>query len=175
MFKLNEQTFTFDKVDNSKFYEELNKNAGESSYFSFEGTWLFCSIANNSISNFKLVKIVDVANDLNELLKYNNKFYSKISKYSDGEIVPFWKTEFGVKMMFWLIQNKKKPQEEILKAKYEDIIEYYKEYVNYLFNHNKEEYIIKPTFKNIEDNKLFFYSKSSWSFIVFENIISFAF
>lgn len=151
LFKLNEETFTFEKVDD-KYYRELDTKTGESSYFSYEGTWLFCSNAKQGITNFKLVKIVKGAYDENGRLVNSGKFFSELVKYNDNEILPLWKSELGVKFMFWMKEHKQKKVEDIYKLNYEDTLEFYKEYVNYLYANQKVNYVIKPSFVGLDDN-----------------------
>ncbi|WP_029513772.1 Mbov_0399 family ICE element protein [Mycoplasmopsis primatum] len=145
LFKLNEETFTFEKVEGDKYFKELETTTSESSYFSNEGTWLFCSNAKNSISNFKLVMI---RGD-----KSNNNYFTELQKYNRGEIVPLWKSDLGDKIRAFILKDGTFKKENIYKLSYEDVLEWYKKYINYLYKNSSFTHYIKPVFKAIENNK----------------------
>lgn len=131
LFKLknNSNYLEFEKFLHSdgttrKEYEELDPKVSDFSYFSESGIWLFASNAENSISNFKIILIEEKTSPQSYFLD-NVKFSSK-------QIQDLWKTRFGIKL-YNFIYKQIKNEEQILNMKYEEVMEYYKQFINEIY------------------------------------------
>ncbi|PWC09122.1 hypothetical protein DIE66_00590 [Mycoplasmopsis arginini] len=142
LFKLNESGY-FTKIDD-KYYKQLITKTGESSYFSSSGIWLFASNTEKSISNYKLVLIKEESDP-------QSYFTDNIS--IPEHIAPLFQTNQG-KKFYHFLTKKGLSAEDIYSLNYEDAMEYYKLYINALYNNAKysNHIVITPKFKKIADN-----------------------
>ncbi|XWT73031.1 hypothetical protein V2P39_00880 [Mycoplasma capricolum subsp. capricolum] len=131
---------------NDTWINILDKNTTESSYFSTEGIWLFTNNTDKSITNFKIVYITKEENP--------NGYFTDYVTESHKTIKPLWQTNQGRRFYNYLTTKSLK-NEKIISLKYEEAMEYYKQYINDLyFKTNWENYVqINPKFKQIEKNK----------------------
>ncbi|MCK8461678.1 hypothetical protein MZO39_01410 [Mycoplasma capricolum subsp. capricolum] len=131
---------------NDTWINILDKNTTESSYFSTEGIWLFTNNANKSITNFKIVYITKEENP--------NGYFTDYVTESHKTIKPLWQTNQGRRFYNYLTTKSLK-NEKIISLKYEEAMEYYKQYINDLyFKTDWENYVqINPKFKQIEKDK----------------------
>ncbi|AIA29472.1 hypothetical protein MCFN_01640 [Mycoplasmopsis californica] len=146
LFKLVQKNniLQFENFDNKPFKEEILQTS-DNSYFSNSGIWLFVSNSHNSISNFKLVLI-------KENTEPSSNFTDNVALTS-GQIVPLWKSKQGAHFRDYLYSQNIKDK-EIDKLNYQQTMEHYKRYVNYLFwRSNSSQYIpITPLPTHIKDN-----------------------
>ncbi|MDQ0567610.1 Mbov_0399 family ICE element protein [Mycoplasma yeatsii] len=145
--KLNEKG-QFIEIDKDKLIVDLDKTAGEDSYYSTAGVWLFTSEVEKSITNFKIVYIVNS----NET-KIPNGYFTDYMTKSINTIKPLWQTKQGKTFYNFLDQQQLK-QEQILSLNYEEAMEYYKQYINYLYYKDLyNTYVqINPKFKPFNEN-----------------------
>nr|WP_307923571.1 hypothetical protein [Mycoplasmopsis bovis] len=129
-----------------KRFLELANETGSDNYFSEEGIWLFTSNAKDSISNYKFVLI--------------NKDSSPYSQFLDNlpnfdSLKPLWETKQGKRFFEYLEATKKLKYEQIKLLNYEDVMEYYKQYINDLWNgfEVNSPIAITPKFKKIPKQK----------------------
>ncbi|WFQ92672.1 Mbov_0399 family ICE element protein [Mycoplasma feriruminatoris] len=140
-----DRTGQFTKIDNT-WINILDNTTTDSSYFSTEGIWLFTSNTDKSLTNFKIVYITKEENP--------NGYFTDYVTESYNTIKPLWQTKQGKKFYSYLTSKELK-QEQILSLKYEEAMEYYKQYINDLyFKTDWENYVqINPKFKEIKKDE----------------------
>ncbi|UWD34758.1 hypothetical protein NX779_03000 [Mycoplasma cottewii] len=140
--KLNEQG-QFIEIEKDKLIEDLDKVTTADSYYSTSGVWLFTSEVEKSITNFKIVYILDSNEE-----KIPNGYFTDYMTKSLNTIKPLWQTQQGKTFRNYLLHQDLK-EDKILNLRYEEAMEYYKQYMNDLWFKNEwETYInIVPKFK----------------------------
>ncbi|AJM71563.1 Mbov_0399 family ICE element protein [Mycoplasma yeatsii] len=140
--KLNEQG-QFIEIEKDKLIENLDKVTTADSYYSTSGVWLFTSEVEKSITNFKIVYIVNSNEE-----KIPNGYFTDYMTKSLNTIKPLWQTKQGKRFRNYLLHQDLK-EDKILNLRYEEALEYYKQYMNDLWFKNEwETYInIVPKFK----------------------------
>ncbi|WP_434341902.1 hypothetical protein V2P24_01085 [Mycoplasma putrefaciens] len=135
-----DKTGQFIAVEEDKFTKEFKNGASENSYYSTEGIWLFASETDKAITNFKIVYITDKENP--------DGYFTDYVTQSANTIKSLWQTKQGREFNNYLLNNKMK-QDEILSLKYEEAMEHYKQYINYLYLKDEwERHLeISPKFK----------------------------
>lgn len=135
--------FNFNKWTNPT---KLENKVSENSYISNEGLYLFYTRSSDgSISNFKLLRI---KNDDNMI----GKTFSEINDISS--IKNLWKTTTGEFFARYLEKKHNIYREQLNLLKYEQIQEYWKQYITYLAKGNSEDVNINPNFDfSTENNK----------------------
>ncbi|UUD34808.1 hypothetical protein NPA07_03225 [Mycoplasmopsis caviae] len=146
MFKLEkdqDNNLYFAKIDN-RYYKELPKQTSEQSYFSEAGIYLFSSNAKNSISNFKLVYVTGTNSE-------KKKYFTNNVITKNNFIAPLSSKPQGRKFINFLIKEKDFNKEELNALKYEDAMEYYKEYIDRLYENAKysDKFLIDAKFKDV--------------------------
>ncbi|MBT1392443.1 hypothetical protein FCM71_02815, partial [Mycoplasma bovis] len=146
LFKLTSRGLYKIPKNAKKRFLELANETGSDNYFSEEGIWLFTSNAKDSISNYKFVLI--------------NKDSSPYSQFLDNlpnfdSLKPLWETKQGKRFFEYLEATKKLKYEQIKLLNYEDVMEYYKQYINDLWNgfEVNSPIAITPKFKKIPKQK----------------------
>lgn len=146
LFKLTSRGLYKYPKNAKKRFLELANETGSDNYFSEEGIWLFTSNAKDSISNYKFVLI--------------NKDSSPYSQFLDNlpnfdSLKPLWETKQGKRFFEYLEATKKLKYEQIKLLNYEDVMEYYKQYINDLWNgfEVNSPIAITPKFKKIPKQK----------------------
>ncbi|KEZ23229.1 Mbov_0399 family ICE element protein [Ureaplasma diversum] len=127
------------------WYDELNPKTSDYSYFSESGIWLFVSHTDKGLSNFKLVLIKEntspqtyFTDHIQSQEKINYRWRGRYTYKLD----PFWETEHGFELKHYI--RKKYKQVDINKLNYEDVLEYYKEFVIYqhkIYAANEDVYL----------------------------------
>ncbi|WP_322961926.1 hypothetical protein RRG51_03865 [Mycoplasmopsis cynos] len=127
--------------DTNKWNAELlDIKTSDYSYFSTPGLYLFTSSANKQISSYKLI-LIDGRNDES----VNNKLFSEIQ----GElnyINYFWDTTQGIFFLKYITTNYGIDESNVKTLTYEEIVEYWKRYINYLSTITEEIIDINPYF-----------------------------
>ncbi|UOE64063.1 hypothetical protein MbovBow_02615 [Mycoplasmopsis bovis] len=146
LFKLTSRGLYKIPKNAQKRFLELANETGSDNYFSEEGIWLFTSNAENSISNYKFVLINKNSSPYSQFLDNLPNFYS---------LKPLWETKQGKRFFEWLEITKGLKFEQIKKLNYEDVMEYYKQYINDLWNgfEVNSPIAITPKFKEIPKQK----------------------
>ncbi|WP_427909733.1 Mbov_0399 family ICE element protein [Mycoplasmopsis bovis] len=146
LFKLTSRGLYKIPKNAKKRFLELANETGSDNYFSEEGIWLFTSNAKDLISNYKFVLI--------------NKDSSPYSQFLDNlpnfdSLKPLWETKQGKRFFEYLEATKKLKYEQIKLLNYEDVMEYYKQYINDLWNgfEVNSPIAITPKFKKIPKQK----------------------
>ena len=140
----NNSAFNFNKWDNPV---KLENKVSENSYISNEGLYLFYTRSSDgSISNFKLLRI---KNDDNII----GKTFSEINDISS--IKNLWKTTTGEFFARYLEKKHNIYREQLNLLKYEQIQEYWRQYITYLAKGNSEDVNINPNFDFSSENNKF--------------------
>ena len=136
MLRLDDNSaFNFNKWTNPT---KLENKVSENSYISNEGLYLFYTRSSDgSISNFKLLRI---KNDDNMI----GKTFSEINDISS--IKNLWKTTTGEFFARYLEKKHNIYREQLNLLKYEQIQEYWRQYITYLAKGNLEDVNINPNF-----------------------------
>lgn len=145
MLRLDDNSaFNFNKWTNPT---KLENKVSENSYISNEGLYLFYTRSSDgSISNFKLLRI---KNDDNMI----GKTFSEINDISS--IKNLWKTTTGEFFARYLEKKHNIYKEQLNLLKYEQIQEYWKQYITYLAKGNLEDVNINPNFDFSSENNKF--------------------
>ncbi|ENY54196.1 Hypothetical protein MALK_0920 [Metamycoplasma alkalescens 14918] len=162
LFKLNEDGYFEKPLYSDDYFLNLTNETSDNSYFSSSGIWLFASNTEKAISNFKLILIKENSNP-------QSLFTDNLPKISN--VKPLFKTKQGLNFYNYLLKNELNPN-QIEKLTYEDAIEYYKTYINVLYENQKfaSEIEIIPKFKQIPEN---LYSTNEFKNKYFEDINAF--
>lgn len=140
----NNSAFNFNKWNNPT---KLENKVSENSYISTEGLYLFYTRSSDgSISNFKLLRI---KNDDNMI----GKTFSEINDISS--IKNLWKTTTGEFFARYLEKKHNIYREQLNLLKYEQIQEYWRQYITYLAKGNSEDVNINPNFDFSSENSKF--------------------
>ncbi|VEU59605.1 Mbov_0399 family ICE element protein [Mesomycoplasma neurolyticum] len=111
----------------------------EKNYFSSSGIWLFSSRTEKGIDSYKIVAIGD-----------NNPKNLFTEQFVNQKISSFWTSLPGIHLFNFLNIEKKMTKEQINTLIYENVINYWKEYVSFNYQNNKALdtiFYIKPLVK----------------------------
>ncbi|MFV8470191.1 Mbov_0399 family ICE element protein [Mycoplasma sp. VS509_3] len=111
---------------NSEFETDINQSS-ENNYFSESGLYLIVQDGQNAISNFKFV-LIDEKTNPQSLFTDNVQ-----NKY----LIPFWNSKVGAEMYNFISDKYKLKDDVIFSLKYEDVMEYYKLFMNAIYNNEK--------------------------------------
>ncbi|MFV8400927.1 Mbov_0399 family ICE element protein [Mycoplasma sp. 2634B] len=111
---------------NSKFETDINQSS-QNNYFSESGLYLIVQNGKNAISNFKFV-LIDEKTNPQSLFTDNVQ-----NKY----LIPFWNSKVGAEMYNFISDKYKLKDDVIFSLKYEDVMEYYKLFMNAIYNNEK--------------------------------------
>ncbi|MBN0919384.1 Mbov_0399 family ICE element protein [[Mycoplasma] gypis] len=114
--------------ENGDYFKLLQNTTTDLSYFSKSGLYLFCSKINKSVDNFKLVYITDKQSSINSIL-------DTLPRKWFGDI---WKSYYGVLLKEYLTNERNLDENQINELKYEDIANYWYDYVKR--EHIREHY-----------------------------------
>ncbi|WLP85206.1 Mbov_0399 family ICE element protein [Mycoplasma seminis] len=123
---------------NTNYYDDTNQNS-ENNYISTSGLYLIVQNGENTISNFKFVLIDDKTSP--------QSFFT--DNVSNAYLIPFWNSKIGAEMYNFISEKYQLKDDVIFSLKYEDIMEYYKLFMNAVYNNEKfNSYIaISPLLK----------------------------
>ncbi|MFV8417946.1 Mbov_0399 family ICE element protein [Mycoplasma sp. VS299A] len=143
-----------------EFETDINQSS-ENNYFSESGLYLIVQDGKNAISNFKFV-LIDEKTNPQSLFTDNVQ-----NKY----LIPFWNSKVGAEMYNFISDKYKLKDDVIFSLKYEDVMEYYKLFMNAIYNNEKfNAYIaITPLLKkyNVLTKEQFnekFKTNETWKF-----------
>ncbi|MHA3828596.1 Mbov_0399 family ICE element protein [Mycoplasma sp. Z1473D] len=124
--------------ENSYVDDEIKTS--ENNYISDSGLYLIAQNGKNTISNLKFV-LIDANTNPQTLFTDN---------ISNRFLIPFWNSKVGAEMYNFIAEKFRLKDEEIFALSYEDIMEYYKLFINAIYNNEKfNSYIsISPRLKN---------------------------
>ncbi|MGY6172629.1 Mbov_0399 family ICE element protein [Candidatus Mycoplasma pogonae] len=156
-YKVNQNNLnTFELIDDAS--TSSNKNGtdfsltgqNENNYFSTSGVWLFSTRTLKGMNGYKLVGIGQ-----------NNPQQLFSSNFTHPKIKPLWETTAGKHLASYLNKIKNINDNQIKKLSYEEVLNYWKNYVSDAFsgklNNEGLSFIIQP---NVLTNKVKEYAKT---------------
>ena len=154
--------------------EILDNKVSADSYISKEGTYLFYSRSKEGVHNFKIVKIVDINNDKNNI---NNKTFTEINKELGSEngggfkyINYLWETQVGNAFSNYLKDKHRISLEQAKLMNYETVKQYWELYITFLTSGGYDKIEITPKLDLSSENWKFDYPNDFKRYLLDNNI-----